>query len=116
VQENTNDTKENSGCIPSTPSIEGCSGINSSDVKYWLRLFVSSGTRPSQKAVDNIRHLSASLGDCHCEVIDIHQFPHIAEQERIVATPTLVRDFPLPKRKIIGDLADMNTVLLLIGT
>lgn len=83
---------------------------------YKLRLFIAGDTRPSRFAVDNLQRIKAALGgQCELEVIDILQQPERAEAERIIATPTLVRESPLPQRKIIGDLNDMKTVLLILG-
>jgi circadian clock protein KaiB len=84
-------------------------------VKYFLRLFISGNTRPSRQAMENLQVLSAQLGSCEMEIVDIHENPEMAESERIVATPTLLRDFPLPKRKIIGDLSDISTVMLILS-
>jgi circadian clock protein KaiB len=84
-------------------------------VKYFLRLFVSGDTRPSLQAMENLQVLGAHLGNCEIEIVDIHENPALAEQERIVATPTLMRTTPLPKRKIIGDLSDITTILLILS-
>jgi circadian clock protein KaiB len=84
-------------------------------VKYFLRLFVSGDTRPSLKAMENLQMLGAHLGNCEIEIVDIHENPALAERERIVATPTLLRDMPLPKRTIIGDLSDITTILLILS-
>ena len=46
------------------------------------------------------------------EVIDVLDRPDLAEAERVLATPALVRHQPLPRRKIIGDLSDWETVAL----
>ena len=46
------------------------------------------------------------------EVIDILEHPQLAEDEKILATPTLVKRLPEPVRKIIGDLSDRQKVLL----
>ena len=38
--------------------------------------------------------------------------PELAENEKILATPTLVRVLPPPLRKVIGDLSNREKVLL----
>lgn len=53
---------------------------------------------------------------CEVEVIDVLEFPERAEEDRILATPTLIRESPLPRRRITGDLSDATRVLQLIGT
>lgn len=45
-------------------------------------------------------------------VIDVLQQPEQARDNKIIATPTLVREFPLPNRRIIGDLSDHQQVLV----
>jgi circadian clock protein KaiB len=45
-------------------------------------------------------------------VIDLVQKPQLARGDQILAIPTLVRKLPQPIRKIIGDLADRNRVLV----
>ena len=46
------------------------------------------------------------------EVVDLRQAPHLAREHNIVAIPTLVRSLPVPIRKIIGDLSDVQKVLV----
>jgi circadian clock protein KaiB len=45
------------------------------------------------------------------EVVDVRERPELAEEDRILATPTLVRRTPEPMRKIIGDLSDIGRVM-----
>ena len=52
-------------------------------------------------------------GQYHIEVIDLLENPRLAQDDQIVAIPTLVRKLPQPVRKIIGDLA--NTERTLVG-
>lgn len=51
-------------------------------------------------------------GEYDLEVIDVLERPQLAEDERIVATPTLIKELPPPLRRIIGDLTDREQVLL----
>jgi len=46
------------------------------------------------------------------EVVDIYQRPVLAKGEQIVAAPTLIKQLPLPLRRLIGDMADSDKVLL----
>lgn len=49
------------------------------------------------------------LGDrCKMEVIDIYQQPNLARDEQIIATPTLIKKFPLPVRILVGDFSDQR--------
>lgn len=78
-----------------------------------LRLYVSGRASNSRAAIRNLESLRELLGDgAALEVIDVRERPELAEEDRILATPTLVRRAPTPVRKIIGDLSDINRVLL----
>ena len=74
--------------------------------KYILRLFVAGATARSHQAVVRVRQLcEAELKDnCTLEVIDIYQQPNLARDNQIVATPTLIKEFPRPVRRFIGNL------------
>ena len=78
--------------------------------KYVLRLFVAGATARSRQAVLRVRQLcEAELkGNCALEVIDIYQQPNLARGNQIVATPTLIRVFPRPVRRFIGNLANIT--------
>jgi circadian clock protein KaiB len=78
--------------------------------KYVLRLFVAGATDKSRQAVLRVRQLcEAELkGDCNLEVIDIYQQPKLARANQIVATPTLIIEFPPPVRRFIGNLANIT--------
>ena len=83
-------------------------------MKYQLRLYVTGRTGPSTRAIKNLeRILRAQTGDDYeLKVIDVLEHPQLAEDEKILATPTLVKTFPEPIRKIIGDLSQLENVLL----
>ena len=76
---------------------------------YVLRLFVAGATSRSRQAVLRVRQLcEAELKDnCTLEVIDIYQQPSLARDNQIVATPTLIKEFPRPVRRFIGNLANI---------
>jgi len=78
--------------------------------KFVLRLFVAGATARSRQAVLSVRQLcEAELKDnCKLEVIDIYQQPHLARANQIVATPTLIMEFPPPLRRFIGSLANIT--------
>jgi circadian clock protein KaiB len=77
--------------------------------KFVLRLFVAGATARSRQAVLRIRQLcEAELkGSYELEVIDIYQQPHLARDNQIVATPTLIKKLPLPVRRFIGNLLNI---------
>jgi circadian clock protein KaiB len=81
---------------------------------YKLRLFITGRTPQSQRAINNLRAICETeiRGDYEVEVIDVLENPALAERDKILATPTLVKRLPEPIRKIIGDLSDREKVLL----
>lgn len=81
--------------------------------QFVLRLYVTGSTPSSQRAIANLRRICESevLERYEIEVIDVLEHPKLAEDEKIMATPTLVRRLPEPVRKIIGDLSDRDRVL-----
>ena len=77
--------------------------------KYVLRLFVAGATARSHQAVLHVRQLCEVelKGGCQLKVIDIYQQPKLARDHQIIATPTLIKEFPRPVRRFIGNLADV---------
>lgn len=81
---------------------------------YRLRLYITGRTSHSQRAIENLHRICEEdlQGEYEIEVIDVLENPRLAENEKILATPTLVKRLPEPVRKIIGDLSDREGVLL----
>jgi circadian clock protein KaiB len=77
--------------------------------KYFLTLYVAGATARSRQALRHVYRLcEAELKDNYeLEVIDVYQQPELARDNQIIATPTLIKKFPLPVRRFIGNL--MNT-------
>ena len=71
----------------------------------------------SALAVTNIKRICEQyLKDRHdLKVIDIYQQPNLARSEQIVAAPTLIKRLPLPRRRVMGDLANQENVLWGLG-
>ena len=82
--------------------------------KYVLRLFVAGATARSRQAILRVRELCAEelMDHYDLKVIDIYQQPQLARAHQIVATPTLIMEFPRPVRRFIGNL--MNTAGLFV--
>ena len=80
---------------------------------YRLRLFIAGMTPRSQLAIANVHHICDRrlAGRLDLEVVDIYQQPHLAEENQVVAAPTLLKLAPAPIRRIIGDLSDEARVL-----
>ena len=85
--------------------------------KYSLKLYVVGRSPRSQLAIANLEALMRSIGgDGHdCEVVDILENPELAEQERLLATPTLIKAAPGPSVRVIGDLSDTKAVAEALG-
>jgi circadian clock protein KaiB len=96
---------------PKSPS-EPADAANGSE--YQLRLYVAGQTPKSVLALQNLRRYCEQeiKGKYTIEVIDLLENPQLAEGDQILAIPTLVRRFPSPIRKIIGDLSNEDKVLV----
>ncbi|HVT88006.1 MAG TPA: circadian clock KaiB family protein [Tepidisphaeraceae bacterium] len=84
----------------------------SSPEHYVLKLYVTGSTPRSTKAIQDIRAFCENnlTGNFELEVIDIHQQPLLARSEQIIAAPTLIKEEPLPLRKLIGDLSNTERI------
>ena len=84
------------------------------DERYVLWLYVTGMTPRSTQAFASIKAICEEhlKGRYELQVIDIYQHPHLAKDEQIIAAPTLVKKFPAPLRRLIGDLSNKERVLL----
>jgi circadian clock protein KaiB len=82
--------------------------------RYLLRLYVAGATTGSVHAIESIRRICNEQleGRYELKVIDIYQQPEQAKQEDIVAVPTLVKQLPEPVRVLVGDLSELERVLV----
>ncbi|HPL64355.1 MAG TPA: circadian clock protein KaiB [Syntrophales bacterium] len=79
-----------------------------------LKLYVAGTSPKSIRAFENLKkiceeHLS---GKYRIEIVDLLKNPKLAKGDQIIAVPTLVRQLPPPVKKIIGDLANREKVLV----
>lgn len=88
------------------------SGDNSES--WILRLYVAGQTPKSIAALSNLKEICEDQfkGKYKIEVVDLARSPEKAREDQIFAIPTLVRQIPIPIRKIIGDLSDRQRVLV----
>lgn len=77
-----------------------------------LRMYVASDTAPSAQARRQLAALRERLGGEHweVEVIDVFEWPALAEADRVLATPVLIRLIPEPRLSVIGDFGDSDAV------
>lgn len=82
--------------------------------KYLLRLYITGNSIRSQRAIANLfRICREELSDQYkVEIIDVLEQPHLAEAEKILVTPTLIKQLPPPLQRLIGDLSNKDKVLL----
>lgn len=87
---------------------------DSKNEKYVLRLYVAGTTARSSNAILNIKKICEEhlKGRYELEVIDIYQQPTLAKGEQIIAAPTLVKKLPIPLRKFIGSMHDVDRILV----
>lgn len=82
--------------------------------RYVLRLYVTGLTPRSIAAIDATKKTCDEFltGRYELEVIDLTKHPALAEGEQIIAAPTLIKELPVPLRRLVGDLTDRERVLL----
>jgi circadian clock protein KaiB len=82
--------------------------------EYLIKLYVTGQTPRSLQAITNLKRICEGelAGQYDLVVIDVLERPQLAEDEKILATPTVVKELPQPIRRIIGDLSDSDRVLL----
>jgi len=81
---------------------------------FSLKLYITGKTARSEQAISNLRRIcDQELGDDYeLRIIDVLERPELADEDRILATPTLIKKSPMPIRRVIGDLSDVEKVLL----
>lgn len=83
-------------------------------MKYLLKLYITGNTPRSQRAIANLlRICQEELSEQYqVEIVDVLEQPEMAEQEKILVTPTLIKQLPPPLQRIIGDMSNTDTLLL----
>lgn len=81
--------------------------------KYLLKLYITGQTPRSERAIANLRRICEVELASQYEmlIIDILERPQLAEDEKILATPMLIKQLPPPLRRIIGDLSDTEKMI-----
>jgi circadian clock protein KaiB len=85
--------------------------------KYILKLYVTDHTSRSMMAVENLKKLCREdlMGEYDLEIIDVLTHEEEAHREKILATPTLIRELPDSIARVIGDLSNKEQVLMALG-
>lgn len=81
---------------------------------YELRLYVAGQTPKSVAAIANLKNICEQHmnGHYNVEIVDLMKNPALAAHHQIVAIPTLIRQLPEPLKRIIGDLSNVEKVLV----
>jgi circadian clock protein KaiB len=85
--------------------------------KYELCLYITGSSPQSSKAVSNMKMICEKYlnGIYVLEIIDIHQQPQLAQTAQLIAVPTLIKTSPLPAKRLVGDMTDIDKVLRGLG-
>jgi circadian clock protein KaiB len=85
--------------------------------KYLLNLFVSGASPNSVRAIVNVKNVCEKYlpGRYSLEIIDVYQQGILARDAQIIALPLLIKKFPLPERRIIGDMSQTKKLLHGLG-
>ncbi len=81
--------------------------------KLLFKLYIMGQTPRSERAIANLRRIcDEALGsDYELVIIDVLEQPQLAEEDRVMVTPTLIKQVPPPPRRVLGDLSDTERVL-----
>lgn len=87
------------------------------EVQVVLQLYITGMSDNSIRAIQNITRLCDQYPENRfdLEIIDIYKDPSLAEKQKIIFSPSLIRQFPLPKKTFIGDLSDTKKIILGLG-
>jgi len=98
----------------SKPALSKAKPVKADSGSYILRLYVAGKSPKSVAAIKNIKQICEEnlQGRYELEVIDLYQQPQLAQDEQIIAVPTLIRELPPPLRRIIGDMSNTERVLI----
>lgn len=79
-----------------------------------LKLYVAGRTSRTEQAISAMKEICESdLSNAYdLAVIDVLEWPQLAENEKILATPTVVKELPPPLRRVVGDLSNRERVLV----
>ena len=85
--------------------------------QYVFRLYVTGASPNSLRAIANTKNLCEEYikEEYDLQVIDVYQQPNVAREENIIALPMLIKKHPLPEKRLIGDMSDLERVLKGIG-
>jgi circadian clock protein KaiB len=82
-----------------------------------LTLFITGSNPNHARTVAHLESLCEQQlnGQCDLEVIDVCESPQRAEKDKVLATPALIKQWPLPVQRMIGDFSSSERVLMELG-
>ena len=85
--------------------------------EFVFHLFITGASPNSVRAINNLKQLCEAhmAGRYELQIIDVYQQPGIAEKEQIIALPLMIRKYPLPERRLIGDISETTKILKTLG-
>ena len=85
--------------------------------KIFLKLYVSGDSLRSRKAISNLQTFCDRelTSESKIEIVDVAKYPEIAEAEKILITPTLIRELPQPRERIVGDLSNTEVLAFVLN-
>jgi circadian clock protein KaiB len=92
-------------------------GKNGIDSRYIFHLYITGASPNSMRAITNTKSICEQFlpKNYQLEIIDVYQQPSVASKENIIALPLLIKKYPLPEKRLIGDMSDIEKVLRGIG-
>jgi circadian clock protein KaiB len=81
---------------------------------YLFRLFVSGSSDRSATAITNVRSICDKYlpGRYQLEVVDVYQQPSETKKAHVIAVPTLIKELPFPPQRFIGDMSNMDRIVV----
>ena len=85
--------------------------------RFNLKLFITGASPNSARAIANLKSICEKyLGEKYdLEIVDVYQQPMLAKKEQLIALPMLIKCFPLPIKKLFGDMSNEKNVLKGLG-
>lgn len=83
--------------------------------RYRITIYIAGRTATARRTLANLERLRERLpGDqkMDIQVVDVLEHPEVAEQEKVLATPMVVRESPDPVRRVIGDLSELEEAIV----
>ena len=80
-------------------------------------LYITGASPNSSRAVANIKVLFEKYlpGNHELDIIDVYQHPKIASEVNIIVLPMLIRHSPLPERRLLGDMSDVDKMIRILS-